>query len=156
MTAAPAAPLPDGWRRIYFFAIDRNGAKVHAGTRVRVLSLSSQRLDALSAAERHQALAMVGEVFDVENTDLWRSRKLTQVRSLELTHRSPFRLQELRDGPEDRCKLSLTSSVSSTKNARGTLIGKVGISESVGKADEGPRKSLSTKTFLFRGWGQVW
>ena len=68
---------------------------------------------------------------------LWRSRKLTQVRSLELTHRSPFRLQELRDGPEDRCKLSLTSSVSSTKNARGTLIGKVGISESVGKADEG-------------------
>ena len=69
MTAAPAAPLPDGWRRIYFFAIDRNGAKVHAGTRVRVLSLSSQRLDALSAAERHQALAMVGEVFDAENTD---------------------------------------------------------------------------------------
>ena len=34
-----------------------------------MLSLSSQRLDALSAAERHQALAMVGEVFDAENTD---------------------------------------------------------------------------------------
>ena len=50
-------------------AADRNGAPIDAGTRVRVLCLSGQGLDDLSAWTRRHALAMVGEVYEVEYTD---------------------------------------------------------------------------------------
>ena len=50
-------------------AADRNGTPIGAGTRVRVLCLSGQALDDLSASTRLHALAMIGEVYEVEDTD---------------------------------------------------------------------------------------
>jgi hypothetical protein len=72
MRLTPLPPTPsdaEGWRRIYFHAVDRNGTKVESGTRVRVLCLSGQAMDDLRASTRRDALAMVGEVFEVEGTD---------------------------------------------------------------------------------------
>ena len=65
----PAAHDADGWRRIYMRAADRNGTPIGAGTRVRVLCLSGQDLDDLPLLARHHALAMVGEVYEVEDID---------------------------------------------------------------------------------------
>ena len=50
-------------------ASDRNGAPVGVGTQVRVLCLSGQALDELPAWTRRHALAMVGEVYKVEDVD---------------------------------------------------------------------------------------
>ena len=50
-------------------AADRNGTPIGAGTRVRVLCLSGQALDDLSAWTRRHALAMVGKVYEVEDID---------------------------------------------------------------------------------------
>jgi hypothetical protein len=68
-TNPPSRELPGGWKGIYMHAVDRNGTKVDTGTRVRVLSVSTEWLNDMSPWTRRQALAMVGEAYEVEEID---------------------------------------------------------------------------------------
>jgi hypothetical protein len=49
--------------------VDRNGKLVHAGSRVRLLSLSGEWFESLPLEEKADVESMIGEVFEVEEID---------------------------------------------------------------------------------------
>jgi len=59
-------------------AIDRNGAQVIVGTRVRVLSIRASVLERLPANERRRVKSMQGQVLTVEELDEYGSVWVTK------------------------------------------------------------------------------
>ena len=51
--------------------VDKNGAPVHVGTRVRVLKISDTVLSQLSESEAEAARSMEGDVLEVQEIDEW-------------------------------------------------------------------------------------